>query len=523
MMFVMRAPLYFSALLLTFQIIGAGQSLQAQTPILNSPMPISKSPVTAPVKTDFEQFSRQLLAGINNQIFGGALTPESQTAKDYLKKKYAFTGGRNLRVAIWPFHKDNIPIAKSIADGFNDKLLATLLKHRSGQITFVARDALKAIISDMSETGALESDDDPIAALMAKARDVDVLIQGRMRLVEGGLSLGYKAVRMDGTILAQTARIVLALNAADKSALDDLLTMDQAIKKAAGFFAGRLNDMSEIRVGGLHYQQTGLQPPFALFFKDKVVAALQNSFATRLSARKLKVRSSQIVKDVKQVASLKEHKFSQDPTSYLLTGRYWLLNQAVEIQLTMKNPEDYALSWSGRIPARSIGRLRLKPSGDFEYLRENDGLGPFDFQLTSTRGKNPIYRIGEDMNLMLRVGENAWTYCFYHQADGKVIQIFPNPHFWRSFKSPLLGGGEVHFIPGKKLFPFDLTVTPPVGRELVKCFGASRDITQDLPQDLRGKSLRPIAQNRARKLSKLFRNLPYAAISEASLVVTITK
>jgi hypothetical protein len=447
----------------------------------------------------------------------------SPTIKNYLRKKYAFKDGARLRLAIWPFHRDKIPVAKSIADGFNDKLLAALLKRKSGQMTFVARDALKAIISDLSETGALDSEDDPIAALMAKARKVDVLIQGRMRLVEGGLSLGYKAVRMDGTILAQTSRIIVLLKAFDKAQLNDLLTIDHAVIKAADYFANRLNDISEIRVGGLHYHDTGLQPPFSVFFKDKVVAALQSSFANVLTGRKLKIRNSQLTRENKNPKSLKEIKFSKDAKSYLLSGRYWVLNQVIEIRLTLRNSENYALSWSGRVPVKSVAGLRLKPSGDFQHLRENDGLGPFNFQLTSTRGKNPIYRIGEDMALMLRVGENAWTYCFYHQADGKVIQIFPNPHFWREFKSPLLAGGRVHFIPGKKLFPFDLKVTKPVGQELIKCFGASRDVTLDLPKDLRGKSLSPIAQNRVKNLSRLFRSFPYVAISEASLVVTVTK
>jgi hypothetical protein len=490
---------------------------------VSGPNAFSQStPLSDPTNTDFENFSTELMAGILSQSSRNA-KDSSQTAKDYKKKKFSLSSSKRLRVAIWPFQKNDIPIAKSIADGFNDKLLAALLKEPTKEITFVARDALRTIISDMSQTGVLESDGDPIAALMSKARDVDALIQGRMRLVDGGLSLGYKAVRMDGTILAQTARIVLPLKAFDIAMLNDLLSVDQAIARAAKSFSGRLNEISEIRLGGLHYQDTGLQPPFALFFKDKLVAALENSFANFLTGRKLRILDSQLSREVKLNESLKENKFSKNPKSYLLTGRYWVLNEAVEIRLTLKNPKNYALSWSGRIPAKKVSSIRLKPFGDFADLRENDGLGPFDFQLTTTKGKDPIYNIGEDITLMLRVGENAWTYCFYHQADGKVVQIFPNPHFWREIDTPVLAGGRVHSIPGKKLFPFDLKVTAPAGRELVKCFGASRDITEDLPKELQGRSLSPIARNRIKTLSKLFRSLPYTAISEASLVVTVVK
>tara|TARA_B100000315_G_scaffold260857_1_gene326432 strand:- start:3478 stop:5010 length:1533 start_codon:yes stop_codon:yes gene_type:complete len=480
----------------------------------------AQSPVAEPSGNVFEEFAKEIMSGIHSTSRNQSPVMNSSSEKAYLKKDYAYIGGKKLRFAVWPFHKDKIPIAKSIADGFNDRLLAALLKTQEGNIEIVARDALKAIIADMSATGALDEDDDPIAALMAKARNVDALIQGRMRLVEGGLSLGYKVARMDGTILAQTARVILPLKAQDKSTLNDLLTVDQAVSQASNFFADNLRDISEVRVGGLHYQETGLQPPFAAFFKDRFVTALQAAYSNVLTGRSLKIKESRLMRELDGMP-LKENKFSKIQSSYLLTGRYWVLNRVIELKLTLKNPAGYTLSWSGRMPISAVKGIRIKPAGDFEHLRENDGLGPFEFNLTSTRGRNPVYQIGDEMTLLLRLGEDAWTYCFYHQADGKVIQIFPNPHFWREFKSPRLAGGKIHSIPGKKLFPFDLKVTAPVGRELVKCFGASRDVTEDLPRDLRGRSLKPMSRTRVDNLSALFRKLPYAAISEASLVVTV--
>jgi hypothetical protein len=501
---------------------GIGSALIAAGMVMASPTAYAQSPLAEPPENVFEKFANELVGSINSTPRRRPDSALNSNEKAYLQKKYAYIGGRKLRIAVWPFHKDKIPIAKSIADGFNDRLLAALLKNQNSNIEFVARSALKTIIADMSDTGALDSDDDPIAALMAKARNVDALIQGRMRLVEGGLSLGYKAVRMDGTILAQTARVTLPLKPQDTATLNDLLSVDQAVSKASRYFADNLRDISEVRIGGLHYQLTGLQPPFAAFFKDRFVTALQAAYANVITGRSLKIKDSRLTRELDGLP-LKENKFSKNQSSYLLSGRYWLLNQVIELKLSLKNPAGYTLSWSGRLPLSAVKGIRLKPAGDFQHLRENDGLGPFEFHLTSTRGKNPVYQIGDDMKLLLRVGEDAWTYCFYHQADGKVVQIFPNPHFWREFKTPRLTGGKIHSIPGKKLFPFDLKVTAPVGRELVKCFGASRDVTEDLPRDIRGNSLEGISRRRIENLSALFRKLPYAAISEASLVVTVTE
>ena len=51
-----------------------------------------------------------------------------------------------------------------------------------------------------------------------------------------------------------------------------------------------------------------------------------------------------------------------------------------------------------------------------------------------------------------------------------------------------------------------LEVAKPAGVELIKCFGASRDITRELPQNLRGRSLNPMAKDVLNNASKLFSN-----------------
>jgi hypothetical protein len=461
---------------------------------------LPKSDAQTAGKDPFLLIAQGLLQALNTNAFNN-------------KEKGKNRSGNTIKVAIIPFQKDKIPISKNIADGYNDRILSLLIKNKKGRIKFIARNGLGAIIDDQLQTGALDAGDDPIDTLLARARDIDILIIGKIRSVERGILLDYKAIKTNGVILHQTKSVVLTLKELQKTRVDDLLTIDQAVSGATEVFSNIVNDITELKVGGLYYQNTGIQTPFGIFFRDRIISSLQTATYNVLTENKFKVIDAESSTTTR----------SNDKGSYLFKGKYWILGPNLEIQLTLNNSQSGGVSWTGRIPISLIKRLRYKPSRNFEHLRENDGLGAFEFELTSAKGFNPIYRIGEKMKINIRTANDAWLYCFYHQADGNIIQIFPNPHFWKKHKSPRLASGIDHSFPDPKLFPFGLDVRKPIGTELIKCFAANRDVTKELPQKLRGKSLEPMAKNSLDNLSELFRTLPRTSISEASLVVTVVK
>ena len=94
---------------------------------------------------------------------------------------------------------------------------------------------------------------------------------------------------------------------------------------------------------------------------------------------------------------------------------------------------------------------------------ETELLGPFSFHLTTNRGDDPAYSIGEYLNLMIRLDRDAWVYCFYQQSDASLVQIFPNPEMIS--QEPRLAGDLLHTIPGETSFPFKLRLTEPAGYE----------------------------------------------------------
>ena len=126
------------------------------------------------------------------------------------------------------------------------------------------------------------------------------------------------------------------------------------------------------------------------------------------------------------------------------------MTHAVEIILRLRNDANQEVSWVGQIRIEDTHGSRLKPGGDLANLRDNNLIGPFAFHLTTERGKDPAYKVGEKMNLMIRLDNDAWVYCFYRQSDASMIQIFPNPHM--GLAEPRLEGGSSTLFLAIKLF-----------------------------------------------------------------------
>ena len=166
---------------------------------------------------------------------------------------------------------------------------------------------------------------------------------------------------------------------------------------------------------------------------------------------------------------------------------------------------------------------RIKSNrNSFDRIRETDG-GGFAFKLTTGAGEDPVLKLGDSLEIILRVDRDAWIYCFYFQADGSTIQIFPNPLLTGSSHNPKFIGGIQYTIPDKKTFPFSMPIHAPTGEELIKCFATTRDVSQDLPEELRGHSLDPLRGGKDAQLSNIFQRLPDVTVSEASVSITVVQ
>ena len=428
-------------------------------------------------------------------------------ARELLKGLDADAGERKLLLALLPFRGPKVPINRDFADTITDALLRELL--RQGRHEIVARDTIDKIITDMREGG------DPVSRghrnfvpeLLRRAQDVDVLIKGRMRLEVRELELSFQAIDREGRLVAATRRQRMTLSPCQASAACATLTMDQAIDISTRHFARRVPNLRHVYLAGIRYQDSGAQPPFARYTQQRIVDGLRHSYAeagTTLNIREFEAGMAK-----------------PDGATMFLEGTYWIFADAIELRLALTDTLGGIVVWRGRVRRDGVDEMALLPSRDVAEQRKNDGLGPIEFQLSSDRGGDPAYRIGDKLELTMQTDRDAWIYCYYSQVDGKILPILPNPEFWKQASEPRLAGGVVHHVPGQTTYPFDLILSEPTGIELIKCFAVSRDVTSELPEALRGRTWAPIAPNLAAQISRIFRDLPKAAISEASLVVTV--
>ena len=425
------------------------------------------------------------------------------------------------RIAIWPFRDDEIPISPATARGFNDSLLAALFRGADGAYVFVGREELRIVIRELSESG--DPAENPVAAV-AQSAAADVLIVGSFGLGGGDLSIAYKALGVSGGRVGR----ILAITRPYRYDIDPRranVSLDQGLARASGTFADGAPAMIELHLAGVHFQTSRIQTEFGRYVERKMADALVKEFASAITGGALIVRRAELSEA--QVAAMRgidvderaldPENFEDRPDVYVLSGNYWDFGGSVELRLVLADASGRSLAW--RELVQPPAGMAIQPPGHLPtVLLENDNLGPARLTLTSARGNEPVYRVGERLHLLIETDRNAWLYCFYRQSDRKWFKIFPNAYY----ADPVIRGDRMHTIPDEN-YPFDFNITEPAGMELVKCFAVNRDVAGDLPPELRGLDVRPLPAGMDVRLPGVFRALRDAAVTEASLIITVER
>ncbi|MEX2648267.1 MAG: DUF4384 domain-containing protein [Alphaproteobacteria bacterium] len=105
--------------------------------------------------------------------------------------------------------------------------------------------------------------------------------------------------------------------------------------------------------------------------------------------------------------------------------------------------------------------------------------GVLSLELATTRGLDPVFRVGEVLDLRIAPNRDAFVHCVYLQAEGTVLALFPN----RFTGGPRMAGLVTHAVPrpGDGL---NLVLSGPPGRERVDCFAWTKDPSGRLPTEL---------------------------------------
>ena len=429
------------------------------------------------------------------------------------------------KIAIAPFKDEKLPLVPAYGREFNDLLAFGLLQSAGPRFKVMSRDSLAALIADMIETGRLDEDDgDAISALLDNSQ-VDVLIVGRIERIGDELTVSYEAVNANSETLAQAAPRRLPWRAEYGRNLD-AHTLDVAVAAAVRELAEGAGDLRILRLGGIRHETSGELTDFSYFLEDSLSVAFKGQYADVLSGRRIRVKrvalSTAQLNAMRGIElsgkDLKDENLGAEAGAYTLTGTYWLQGAIIEVHLSLTAPGGGSIGWKGGVFESDIGAIALRPVGDFGVWRRKDGIGPIKFTLTTDKGRDPVYRVGEKMNLLIQSDRDIWLHCYYLQRDGKVFQIFPNPFH----RAATIAGRRLHTIPGQSL-PFDFDILPPGGKELVKCFALGRDISSQLPPEFTQDEFMPLPAAMKHQLPALFRALKGVAMTEQSTVINVVE
>ncbi len=423
-------------------------------------------------------------------------------------------------------------IESGVSQPVLDDLLARLLKafvaKRAQGLDILTAAGVKHRGKDIDDDGTLTSDEKKrrTDALLQKRGNYDVKIWGQVQPESEHLFLHFTGYDRHGKLVVQTSPQAIPRSGPTHAAL----SLNAALGQAASYLVNKTDGLETVLLGGIHYQDCGTQPPFALQLKDLLKQKLWEGAWNPFTRQKLKVK--ELVVNVRSPAGLRTLGFvssearspaAPENAAKTLTGAYRVYQDSVDLTLQLSDTAGIGATWSGRIRRAGLYEADLRSDECPQKLREGDGVGPFAFRLLSNRGPNPAYRLGENVSLGFTVGIDAWIYCFNKQADGKVIQIMPNPHSWKKPERLKFAAGKVHYMSDPDMFPFVFKAKPPLGTDVIKCFATDRDVTARLPEAMQGRNLKPLPADLAEDLTAPFRRLHKVKVSEASLVLTIVE
>lgn len=107
--------------------------------------------------------------------------------------------------------------------------------------------------------------------------------------------------------------------------------------------------------------------------------------------------------------------------------------------------------------------------------------------LDTPRGADPVYHVGERLDLTAQVSEAGYLYCYYRDENGNIARIYPNRYAPDSY----LRAGQRIDIPGQNA-GFSIEFTEADQYAEVLCLASNHKPGAKLPTHLRVADLEPI-------------------------------
>lgn len=429
-------------------------------------------------------------------------------------------------VAVWPFKADEIPVPQAIAERWSRLLESAIVRAKKTGLRVVTRSDLKTVLEETQVMSAFEQVENPTVALSKNAR-VSALIIGSIRPNKQNFDVSFQAIEVQtGAILAASREYEFETDVVDASRNQDVLTFDAALDQAANHFAQSNLPLETMEVYGIHEARSKEVTDFSSFVTERFSLNFAEAFTNFMPDNRLKIVEADIYAPINARATTLSRSSApkNDPYKFRFEGSYWQLDDLLDLRLSLTNAAGERAAWTGKIKTDTIPATLLDYTPSTELGGRND-TGPIGLKLASSKGRNPAYKIGEDVILWVETERDAYLNCFYKQADGVGFKVFPNKFLQEEAGIPqaskgFMRGGEPVEIPGS-YSGFKFTAQAPTGHEEVHCLATDKDISGQLPEEIGMVDLTPIPGHQLERLSNIYREIEGVRLSEATMTLSI--
>jgi hypothetical protein len=164
-------------------------------------------------------------------------------------------------------------------------------------------------------------------------------------------------------------------------------------------------------------------------------------------------------------------------------------------------------------PPESFGLKRETPDAEREQIPVRE---PVDIELYTDRGAEPTYQPMELLHARVQVSGNAYLRCYYQDAAGSVMQVFPN----RFQRDDHLAAGDIVRIPGWDA-GFQIQLEHPGTHDELMCAASDREIASHLPETLRGRDLVPLPVESLDEVAEQLQQIDRTGLSQARLPIEV--
>lgn len=441
------------------------------------------------------------------------------------------TGEHHPTLGLWTFPAEKTPVSEGAAKRLYDELLSQVLKSKPHCLDVLDSQGIGAVIKHLSLSGALEeAGGNALLALEKAHQDVDFVMFPELFEQKGELFLSLRiAERLSGRTAAVSQPILIPRTFAGAEAGDRATTLDNAVALAARTLLEGEVDITAVTPEGIFFEDSNAQPEAGRFLLEQLLSKLVERAANPITGKALKVRAISVEEasptpadDTGPGTILPEERARKDG-SYLLSGRYWVRDDAFDLILSLVAPDGARKMWRGAIKVSEFNGMDLEPRN---AAAKQVPLPPsnYSFEVTTTRGTNPVFKVGDELNLRISLGREAWVYCFYVDSAGGVTPIFPLPVDLAHGRVNPLAARKTVLLPDpahdKFRFRFSADTT---GEELVSCYATRRDVGSSLPPGMFPDKVTTVPFLTLDAVRERFRSLAEASVTEALVTMTVAR